>query len=267
MITNKRVKELIIMNQKARARRDENAFLTEGTKMFMEAPTERIREIYVSESFFAKENVEPAILRKLEECGYETVPEQIFGKISDTRTPQGILCVIERRETDIKELLEAKQPLFMILEDIQDPGNLGTIIRTGAGAGVTGIILSRGCVDIYNPKTIRSTMGSVYRVPFFYTDHLSDILHTLKDQGTVLYAAHLLGTKSYDEVDYTENAHGTAFMIGNEGNGLADATASEASQYIKIPMKGEVESLNAAIAATLLMDETARQFRGKETNR
>ena len=126
------------------------------------------------------------------------------------------------------------------------------------GAGVTGILMDRECVDIYNPKTIRSTMGSVYRMPFVYVEDLGKGIQDLKDKGITTYAAHLEGKHSYDEEDLTNPC---AFLIGNEGNGLRREIADMADCYIKIPMLGQVESLNAAIASSVLMFEAARQRR------
>ena len=153
---------------------------------------------------------------------------------------------------------EGKLPLLMILENLQDPGNLGTILRAGEAAGVTGIIMSADTVDIYNPKVIRSTMGSIYRMPFIYVENLEQVVRQLNASGVHTYAAHLKGKNSYDAEDYTQKA---AFLIGNEGNGLRDEIADAAEIYVKIPMCGAVESLNAAIAATVLMFEAARQRR------
>ena len=148
---------------------------------------------------------------------------------------------------------------MVIIEDLQDPGNLGTIFRTGEGAGVSGIIMSRGTVDIYNPKTIRSTMGSIYRVPFLYTDDLTAAAALLRERGVGVYAAHLGGSRMYDACDYKA---GTAFLIGNEGNGLREETARCADCLIRIPMEGKLESLNASVAASLLLYEAYRQRRG-----
>lgn len=266
MITNKQIKELAAWNRKSKARREAGVFLAEGTKMFLEAPIERIRNVFVSESFFAIETDEnekkELCLKKMEQTGYETVPEETFKKISDTMTPQGILCVLDRLEYTLEDLLKKEAPTLMVLEDLQDPGNLGTIVRTGEGAGIDGVIMSKGCVDIYNPKTIRSTMGSLYRVPFLYADDLEKTIIGLKERGIRFFAAHLKGTGFYDEVDYSA-CGGIGFLIGNEGNGLKDSTADLADQYIKIPMEGQVESLNAAIAASVLMYEAYRQKRKK----
>ena len=268
MITNKEIKELAAWNRKSKARKEDGVFLIEGTKMFLEAPMERIRKSFVSESFFKaesqkQENGENSpCLEKLNVCGYEVVTDSVFAKITDTMTPQGILCVMNRFTYELQDLLIRRNPTLMVLEDLQDPGNLGTIMRTGEGAGIDGIIMSKGCVDIYNPKTIRSTMGSLYRVPFVYTDDLSGTIQSLQKEGICFYAAHLKGTDFYDEVDYAV-AKGIGFLIGNEGNGLKDETADLADSYIKIPMEGKVESLNAAIAATVLMYEAYRQKRKK----
>ena len=268
MITNKQIKELAAWNRKSKARREDGVFLIEGTKMFLEAPMERIRETFVSESFFEAERQKiesgknSPCIEKLNVCGYEIVSDSVFAKITDTMTPQGILCVMNQFTYKTEDLLIRKNPTLMVLEDLQDPGNLGTIMRTGEGAGIDGIIMSKGCVDIYNPKTIRSTMGSLYRVPFVYTDDLEKTIQELKEKGLQFFAAHLKGNDFYDEVDYAA-CGGIGFLIGNEGNGLKDTTAALADRYIKIPMEGQVESLNAAIAASVLMYEAYRQKRRK----
>ena len=151
-----------------------------------------------------------------------------------------------------------KNPFLLILENLQDPGNLGTILRTAEGAGVTGVILSKGCVDLYNPKTIRSTMGSVYRVPTLYTEDLCQTVEVLKKHGICSYAAHLKGANFYDQENYQS---GTAFLIGNEGNGLTEELTEKADTLIRIPMEGQLESLNAGVASAILMYEAYRQRR------
>jgi len=149
-----------------------------------------------------------------------------------------------------------KHALFLLLEDIQDPGNLGTMFRAGEGAGIDGVIMTKNTVDIFNPKVIRSTMGSIYRVPFVITDDILQSIADLQAEGITVYAAHLKESVDYDLQDYTKS---TAFLIGNEANGLKDETAKRADCYIKIPMQGQVESLNAAVASSVLMYEAARQ--------
>lgn len=252
--SNKRIKWLVTLSEKAKERRKEQVFLVEGAKMFEEAPEAYIKEVYVSESYIEKNGIS----EKLEKIGYETVTDEVFKKISDTKTPQGILCVMNQYQYSLEKLLEKENPVFVLLEDIQDPGNLGTIFRTGEGAGIDAVIMTKDTVDIYNPKTIRATMGSIYRMPFLYVDSIQDTIKTLQDKGVLVYAAHLQGKEYYDSFDFKK---GTAFLIGNEGNGLKKETADLADSYLKIPMEGKVESLNAAIATSLLMYETYRQRR------
>lgn len=156
----------------------------------------------------------------------------------------------------LEELLAQPSPLFVLLEDLQDPGNLGTIFRTAEAAGATGVIMSSHTADLFNSKTIRATMGSVYRVPFLYADSLEVVINTLHKSGIKIYAAHLKGEVYYDTFSFREP---TAFLIGNEGQGLCRETADLADAYLKIPMEGKVESLNAAVAASLLMYEAHRQ--------
>ena len=250
--SNQRVKNLINLIQKAKARREQDVFITEGIKMFLEADPDKIKEVYVSQSFYEK----GVAREKIEQCNYEILSDELFKKVSDTQTPQGILCVMKQYHYELEDLFLKENPLLLILEDIQDPGNLGTMVRTAEGAGVDGIIMTKGTVDIYNPKTIRSTMGSVYRMPFLYTEDLLDLMKELQKKGVKIYAAHLQGRQFYHEMDFKG---ATAFLIGNEGNGLKDETADAADIYMKIPMQGQVESLNAAVASVILMYEAARQ--------
>lgn len=250
-MTNKKIKELNSLRDKSKTRKETGLYIVEGQKMFAEAPAEYLEEVYVTAEF------EKNHRELLKGRSYEVVEDSLMLKLSDTKTPQGVMCVLRQPHHTIEEIVK-QGSLFVILEDIQDPGNLGTILRTGEGAGVAGVIMTKGCVDIYNPKTIRSTMGSVYRVPFAYTEDIKQAVETVKAAGVSVYAAHLKGSRFYDEVQYSR----TAFLIGNEGNGLKEETARLADEYIKIPMEGQVESLNAAVATSILMYEHHRQRSG-----
>lgn len=251
---NARVKQVVQWQNKAKERKKDGIFLAEGIKMFEEAPLDSIVEVFVSESL--EQKVDAFYKKKLLQIGYEVVSDEVFAKMSDTQTPQGILTILKRPEYNLDLLLQQENPLFVILENLQDPGNLGTIVRTGEGAGITGVIMSVGTVDIFNPKTIRATMGSIFRVPFLYVEDMADTIQKLHKHGVHTYAAHLAGKTYYQDVSLKEP---TAFLIGNEGNGLTKETADMAESYIKIPMEGQVESLNAAVATALLMYEVHRQ--------
>ena len=255
--SNPRIRQLIALQEKAKKRREENCFLAEGIKMLREAPESWIREIYLTnEALYKLQKEEAETFQKINRTGYELLSDEVMKRASDTQTPQGVITVLDRPSYEPDELLADSEGTFLLLENLQDPGNLGTIVRTGEGAGVRGIIMTADTVDIFNPKTIRSTMGSVYRVPFIYVETLTEVVEKMKEKNIPVYAAHLKGQKNYYEFDYRK---GCAFLIGNEGNGVKKETADLADDYLKIPMQGQVESLNAAIAASVLMYEAYRQ--------
>ncbi len=256
---NADIKYVIQLNKKPRQRKKDRVFIVEGPKMYAELPDKLLVKTYVSESFAAEKKNQ----KLLEKHPYDVVKDSIFEQMSDTKSPQGILAVARQLSYNVKDLLgkdKKTPPFLLVLDTIQDPGNLGTMMRAGEAAGVTGILMNQETVDMYNPKVIRSTMGALYRVPFLYTEDLSGTLKELKKQGICLYAAHLKGTRDYDQENYSSPC---AFLIGNEANGLSEEIASLADVYVKIPMCGSVESLNAAIAAAVLAFEGARQRRMK----
>lgn len=261
--SNPQVKELIRMMKKSRAREEAGVFLLEGPRMAGELTgnpqwQKKIVKIYISESY--KKKYESEIKKLLNNYNVECLTDSVFAHVSDTKTPQGILAVVKRRYYNIEDILGTDQikANVLILENIQDPGNLGTIFRTAEAAGATGIIMSSGCVDLYNPKVVRSTMGAVLRVPFLYVDDLPGTAGELKKKGIRIFAAHLDGKNAYDAEDYRGAC---AFMIGNEGNGLSDEASACADCLVRIPMHGEAESLNAAVASAVLMYEADRQRR------
>lgn len=278
--SSSQVKHIVNLQKKSKLRKEEKQFVVEGIKMVSEAPKDRLVKVYISETFKA-DNEEFLKKMNYEALGkdiLEVVSDNVFVRMSDTQTPQGIMAVVKMSDVCIEDMFEKdnytdskddgadkvedntvdakKQPLLLILENLQDPGNLGTIVRMAEGAGVTGIIMSSNTVDIYNPKTIRSTMGSLYRVPVIYVDDICKAVDECKEKGVKVYAAHLKGTDNYNQKDY---AQPTAFMIGNEGNGLSDRLTHKADELVRIPMQGKVESLNAAIACTILTYEAVRQ--------
>lgn len=251
--SNTQIKNVINLIKKSKDRKAQGLFVVEGKRMFEETPKDRIANLYVSESFERDNRT------SLKGYSYETVTDEVFSHMSDTKTPQGVMALVRMKEYSVSDMLTCDSPLIMILENIQDPGNLGTIIRTAEGAGADGIIMTSGTVDIYNPKVIRSTMGAMYRMKFAYVDNLKETVGLLKSRNITSYAAHLDGAVDYVTCDYRT---GTAFFIGNEGNGLTDEATALADRKIIIPMKGKLESLNAAVSGAILMYEASRQRRG-----
>ena len=250
-IANPQIKELLQLQKKSKARNEKSVFV-EGVRCSRRLK-DRIEKVYLSESFEQKRGKE----MNLSGLPVEVLSDKVFSHVSDTKTPQGILCLVKQKKVDLSEMLEKTTPFLMVLDNLQDPGNLGTIVRTAEGAGVTGIIMSRDTVDIYNPKTIRSTMGSVYRMPFFYVEDILEFLEDLRRQGIRTYARHLDGANNYDEESYRRLV---LFLLGMKEM-FRDEVAKKADIWIKIPMYGQVESLNAAIASSILMYEVSRQRR------
>lgn len=252
--SNPHIKRLLQLQKKSKARNEEQAFVVEGPRMFAEVPKERVEKVYISESLYNKKK-QDFDFRNL---SFEILSDSVFQHVSDTQTPQGILCIVKQKSFSMEKFLDIVNPHFVVLDNLQDPGNLGTIVRTAEGAGVDAVFMSKDCVDIYNPKTIRSTMGSIYRMPIIYIEDMVALMDKFRKKGIKSYAAHLEGENSYDKEDYKS---GTAILIGNEGNGLRDEVAQAADIWVRIPMYGQVESLNAAIAASVFMFEVARQRR------
>ena len=255
--SNSQVKQSAALAKKARERRQTGLFLAEGRKMYEEAPKSWLEKVYVTEEY-VKDHGEP------EGAAWELVSGEVMKAMADTQTPQGILALVRQPKWSVSDVWNGENPHIIMLETLQDPGNLGTILRAGEGAGITGVIMNRETADIFNPKVIRSTMGSIYRVPFVYVDDLGEAAEMAKARKIRLFAAHLKGKNSYDREDYRG---GCGFLIGNEARGLTDETAALADCWVKIPMLGKVESLNAAVAASVLMFEAARQRREGERSR
>lgn len=255
-LSNAQMKNLILLQKKAKARTEQGVYVIEGLKMFEEAKEAGniLVKTYVSESFYDT---------KIQECSdyfagveYEIVTDFVFNEVSETKTPQGVMAIVTITSYPLEAMLESPNACLLLLEDVRDPGNLGTILRTAEGAGVTGIIMNRSCVDLYNPKVIRSTMGSIFRVPFYQAEDFHAVLLKLKNLNIHIFAAHLSG-KAYDSEGGFQRR--CAILIGNEANGLSEEVSKMADTLIKIPMAGKVESLNVAVAAAILMYEVARQ--------
>lgn len=261
-LNNQQVKNLSLLQKKPKAREEQGVFIVEGLKMFEEA-----RDMGLLVKAYASESFSTDILEKspcfFDDLDYELFTDSVFKGISDTLTPQGILGIVKKPNYKLNDILSDQNACLLLLEDIRDPGNLGTMIRTAEGAGITGIICNSSTVDIFNPKVIRSTMGSIFRMPFYQADDFYNTLKLIKMNHIKIYAAHLLGIPYDTEGSFRDKC---AFLIGNEANGLTQQASKEADQLIKIPMAGKVESLNAAVAAAILMYESARQRRSSDSS-
>lgn len=257
--TNHQIKKIQKLMKNARFRRQEKLFVAEGWKMIQEALERHlVKALYLSESAcgeYRRRLDTGEIAGPVDETAVEVVADKCFREMTDTVNPQGILAVIQMPEYDREQILAAPDAGVICLEDIQDPGNLGTILRTAEGAGMSALILSRGCVDLFNPKVVRATMGALFRVPFLYCEEMTTEVESLKKYGFTVYAAHLDADRDFREEEYPGRV---AVLVGNEANGLSPAVSERADRRIKIPMEGELESLNAAVSAALIMYELHR---------
>lgn len=270
---NKSIKYVMKLLSKAKQREEDGVFVIEGRRIFEEAcmyAADRIDTVYLAESFetanrdFLEDHMKKGAgvfaERGKNNAGngfdggfrIETVSDGVFEKMCDTVSPQGVLAIIKRDDTNTKEIFDKANVKLMILDRLQDPGNLGTVLRTAEAAGFDAVVLGNDTADIYNPKVIRSTMGAIFRVPVIRPDEeLSSYMKgTLKNAGIKTFAACIDGAKPYDSVSYPEK---TAIIVGNEGNGICREVQDAADERIYIPMEGKTESLNAAVSAAILM--------------
>lgn len=251
--SNASIRHIQQLLKKRALRQSEGLFVVEGLRSFQEIPKELLVRAYVSES--AARSDQYALVKALP---HEIVSDAVMSAASDTKTSQGFLAVVRQKEQG--RLVWQKDGLYLLLEHLQDPGNLGTILRTSAAAGVTQLVMSADTVDIYNPKVVRATMGGIFRVPFAYVRSLTEVIGEMRAHGIAVYGASLEKSADYAALDFTK---GCGFVIGNEANGLSRPAAKSCTGCVHIPMEREVESLNAAIAAAVLTFEAYRQRRIK----
>ena len=186
------------------------------------------------------------------DCIY--VAEKVFNTITDVINPQGIMAVIEKPQNK-ENTIKFDEQVSLILDNIQDPGNMGTILRTADSLNMKQIIVSKGSADIYNLKVVRSTMGAIFRVKVIEADDLAKTIKEMKKHKIKVYATDLRTDKSIYDVDYSKSA----IVIGNEAKGVSENVLKDASERIKIPMIGKTESLNAAVATSVILYEAFRK--------
>ncbi len=252
---NKYIKQINFLRTKKERDRTK-LFIAEGERLIYEIPPDwKTKYVITSKSYFTSTD-KKKLLKNFPKSEIFTITDELFKKISDTVTPQGILAVCEQKIFDEKTLFEKKNPFFLLLEKVRDPGNMGTLIRTADAAGVDGIFLSKGCVDLYNNKVIRATMGSIFHIPIIINCDFNNLIALLRNKNINIFAAHLKGNILPYEIDLTK---GCGLLIGNEATGLSDKTSEKATSLIKIPMPGKAESINASIAGSIFIYEAVRQ--------
>lgn len=256
---NKFIKLAASLKQK-KYRDELSLFMIEGVRLVEEAAQSSWRVetcIYTAEALL-QERIQ-IIIADLESrnCRMIQVPASIYDKITDTKEPQGIMAIVEKYTYPLDELLtKEKKPFLVVLDELQDPGNVGTIIRTAAAAGCTGVILTKGCVDVFAAKAVRSSMGSIFQVPIFEGLSTSDVISYIEQHKIDLLATSLESSNVYFKVDFTKSV---AIVFGNEGNGVSHSLLEHAKDRLYIPLLGHVESLNVAASAAVILYEVVRQ--------
>lgn len=258
---NPRVKEWAKLSER-KYREREGKFLLEGVHLVKEAllagwPLECV--VYDA-GFGVPEELEDAAERA-ETCAGPDVrwipaSPDVIAKCSSTETPQPVFAVATKRSVDADKLFDSDAGLAAVLDGVQDPGNVGTIVRSAAACGATAVILGRGTADLYNAKTLRATMGALFHVPVLEAD-LSELLPEARERGIAVVGTSLQAARSCYAYDFRRGA--TWLVFGNEGGGLSEAVSANVDDNVIIPMSGRAESLNVAMAATVLLFEAQRQ--------
>ena len=232
-----------------------NEYIIEGIKLLKEAIDEnaKIKKVIICEGCLKEGNIDQKLLYEIAKYDCIYVNKSVFSLMTDVQNPQGILAVIQKESSE--ENIDYKEDIIIILDGIQDPGNLGTILRTVDSVGLKQIIVSKTTADIYNPKVVRSTMGAIFRVKVIEADDLINTIKTIKKHKFEIIATSLETSKTIYEINYKKKA----IIIGNEANGVSKELLEMADEKIKIPMLGKTESLNASVATGIILYEYVRE--------
>ena len=255
---NAAVKQAVKLMNNAKERRAKGRFIVEGVRLCGEAGDNGVvlHELFYTQDVYDKHT---ELCRKLEEKADAAylITESVAAKIADTSTPQGIFCVGDIAEQTVDIVTLRPESQFILLENIQDPANVGAVFRTAEALGLTGIFLSPDCCDPYNPKALRAAMGAVFRMPYLVADPI-ELLTACKAKGMRPIAAIPEGDAS--KITAIRFFKGVIMCVGNEGDGLSEGLIAACTERTTIPMRGRAESLNAATAAAILMWEMVRNY-------
>lgn len=247
---NKLIKYIKKLQISPKFRREEGLFVAEGLRVCVEAALCKapVEYVLVTENAISKHKEELAPLLRYTDEVYLT-SDKAMSAACDTMSPQGVICVIKTLDNIID--LDTINNKYILLENVQDPSNLGTVLRTADALGLNGVIMTDDCCDVYSPKVCRGAMGALFRVPLMITDSAPDFIREFNNKGKS-FAAVVRNADSVCDADFSGNC---LIAIGNEGNGLTNETIEACSERITIKMCNNAESLNAAIAAGILMWE------------
>lgn len=244
-----------IKKLKERKYRDlNNEYIIEGIKILKEAIQEKavIKKIVICEECLANNIIDEKLLYEIAKYDCLYVSKKIFEGLTDVSKPQGILAVVEKNN---KKDINYNEDIIVALDGLQDPGNLGTILRTLDSANLSQVVVSKDTVDAYNPKVVRSTMGAIFRVNIVEAENLKETLKGMKRHKYKVMCTDLTASKNIYEIDYNKKI----LVIGNEANGISKELLDMADEKIIIPMLGKTESLNASVATSIIVYEYVRR--------
>ena len=266
MLSKEKLKELIKLKTK-KGRKTQGKFLIEGLRLCEEAAKSNWEtESGLFTSSFQNSPVGKKLLKRLERKNVSAIPakSEAVKKLSDTVTPQGILCVVKIKKFSLDEVWSRTSSIVLALDQIRDPGNVGTLIRTADAFGIDGVILSTDTVELYNPKVVRSTMGSIFHLPIFDEVDLEEAILKLKKRHFRIYGTDSKEGQDFDQLDYPTRV---CLLVGSEAKGLSKTLSRLSDAIIRIPTCGKAESLNASVAGGILLYEITKGKHRKSSSR
>ncbi len=257
--TNTRIKEIRLLRQ-GKHRQSRGEYFVEGIKLLEEVLRQSLSVRRIAYSPRLEKSARGVELlsrarKTLPRAEWLYVGDEVMDSVSDAQSHQGVLTVLEKRENSWADLL-ARNGIIVLLNGLQDPGNVGTILRTADAGGAAGVVLSPDSADPYSPKAVRAAMGSLFRIPVLIDQGIGESLRILRREKIRIYAAATRGEKSLWDTELSTRG---AVLFGGEGGGLPDSLISMCDTTITVPMKPDVDSLNVAIAAGLIIYEALRQ--------
>ena len=254
---NKTIKHIISLGQR-KNRQKSGEYIVEGIRSIRDiAAMGAVKTIFIRESKSQDKNVLDLLaLDAVQSVPTYIVQDPVFDKVDNTVNGQGVVAIVAKPKHDI-DSVSVEDGLYITLDGVQDPGNLGTIIRTAVAAGVKGIFLMKGTVDPFNDKTVRSTMSALHKIPLYEDVTLSMLHDIVAESNMTTYVTALEDSEPYHSVDYAKR---TMLVLGNEGNGVTPEVMNLCTNRIMIPMYGDMESLNVSVAAALCMYKVQEQL-------
>ena len=258
---NSKIKDLIKLRDESKFRNDKSLFYVEGERIIKDTPSKYLDSLYIQKSKFSNYSY---LCDLLDDNSIYLVDDEIYEKIKDTKNSQGIIATVKYSNiTELTDDFLSKTSSCLILDNINDPGNLGTIIRLAEATNISLVILCNDCCNLYNTKVIRSCMSSIFRVNIYISSNIQNDIKLLKNNQYKIYSTVLnKDSKQFSSINYNDKS---AFILGNEANGINKDLINVSDEQIFIPMCGDIQSLNVAVAATAVCYENMRQNNYYET--